>query len=109
MIKVEVIEDFTLARFDEIKKSLVRKGKEVQGKLFKGDTFECDEELVKYLSGDNVYKKPYVKVIEILPKDISPKDTKAESEKIIPLDEENLKEIAKQVNKAVKKSKKSKK
>lgn len=108
MIKVEVTEDFTLARFGELK-NLVRKNKSEQGKLFKGDVFECDDEMAKYLSGDNSLKRPFVKVIEVLPKDISPKDTALESEKIIPLDEENLNEIAKQVNKAVKKSKKSKK
>lgn len=68
MIKVEVTEDFTLARFDEIKKSLLRKGKEVQGKLFIGDTFECNEEMANYLSGSNKLKRSFVKVIEVLPK-----------------------------------------
>lgn len=68
MIKVEVInEDFTLERFGELK-NIVRKNKEEKGKLFKGDVFECSEELCDYLSGNNPLKKAVVKIIEIKPK-----------------------------------------
>lgn len=55
----------------------------------------CSAQRYEYLKENNA-----VELIEIIP-------TKEET--VIPLDEENLKEIAKQVNKAVKKSKKSKK
>lgn len=68
MIKVEVInDDFTLARFNELK-NIVRKSKEEKGKLFKGDTFECSEELCDYLSGNNPLNKKVVKIIEVEPK-----------------------------------------
>ena len=108
MIKVEVIEGFTLKDFGLLK-NIVRKNADKFGELFVGDVFECDEEMAKYLTGGNKLNKVVVKVIEVLPKkDISPKDTKAESEKIIPLDEENIKAIAEQVNKAVKKTTKKK-
>lgn len=100
MIKVEVIEDFSLADYNLLK-NIVRKGKEQQGKLFKGDIFECDEEMANYLSGSNALKRPFIKVIEILPKE-KPASTK--------LDLEDVKVIAEEVNKAVKKTtKKSKK
>lgn len=68
MIKVEVInEDFTLRKFNELK-NIVRKGRDEKGKLFVGDTFECSEEMAKYLDGDNDLKKSFIKVIEVKPK-----------------------------------------
>ena len=83
MIKVEVInEDFTLERFGELK-NIVRKNKEEKGKLFKGDVFECSEELCDYLSGNNPLKKAVVKIIEIKPK----KENKEEKEAKIVLEE----------------------
>lgn len=68
MIRVEVVnEDFTLEKFDELK-NIVRKNKDQKGKLFIGDTFECDDQMAEYLGGNNYLKKSFIKVIEILPK-----------------------------------------
>lgn len=67
MIKCEVIEAFTLKAFDELK-NIVRKDEELKGKLFEGDTFECDKEMANYLLGDNEANKVVVKVIEVIPK-----------------------------------------
>lgn len=73
MIKVEVInEDFTLERFNELK-NITRKSVEEKGKLFKGDTFECDEKMVDYLTGNNPLNKVVVKVIEVEPVKEAPK------------------------------------
>lgn len=105
MVRCEVIEEFTLGNFKALK-DITRRNINQDGRLFVGDRFTCDDEMAKYLTGNNSQKKVVVKVVEVLPKAIV--DTKIESEKIIPLDDSNLKEIAKQVNKAVKKSKKSK-
>ena len=68
MIKVEVIENFSLKKFDELK-NVQRKNKEHndKGYLFTGDTFECGEEMAKYLTGDNPLKKRVVNIIEIVP------------------------------------------
>ena len=66
MIKCEVVQEFTLEKFDELK-NIQRKSADVKGKLFVGDTFECDEAMAKYLQGDNVLKKTVVKVIEVVP------------------------------------------
>lgn len=68
MIKVEVIEEFTYGDFYKIKDTLVRKSREKEGWLFVGDNFECDEETLKYLTGDNRLHKVVVKVVEVIPK-----------------------------------------
>lgn len=67
MIKVETIKDFTLNDFNKIT-NIQRKLIEQEGKLFVGDTFECDEKMAKYLSGDNDKKAVVVKIVEIMPK-----------------------------------------
>ena len=66
MIKVEVIEKFTLKRFGEIK-NLVRKSDGKDGELRVGDIFECSKDLANYLTGDNALNKTVVKVIEVEP------------------------------------------
>lgn len=66
MIKVEVIEDFTLQKFGEIK-NIERKGKSQEGKLFIGDIFECNEKMADYLTGNNSINRAVVKVIEVIP------------------------------------------
>ena len=79
MIKVEVIEKFTLADYKKlknVKKVATRK----ENEFSVGDTFECDKEMVDYLTGNNAFKKEVVKVVEIKP----------EKEKPIKLDEEDL-------------------
>lgn len=71
MIKVEVIEGFTLGENNDYKfkdlKNIVRAGKEKEGELFIRDTFECTEKMAKYLTGENALKRAFVKVIEVIP------------------------------------------
>lgn len=74
MIKVEVIENFTLKDFDKLK-NIVRFDKDKKGTLFIKDTFECDEKMARYLTGDNIFKKVVVKIIEINPKTTKAKKT----------------------------------
>ena len=64
MIKCEVIEDVSLREFAKLT-NIVRKARNVQGKLFVGDTFECTENMADYLTGNNPLNKAVVKVIEI--------------------------------------------
>ena len=66
MIKCEVIKEFTLEKFDELK-NIQRKGIDTKGKLYVGDTFECNKEMADYLMGDNKNKQVVVKVIEVEP------------------------------------------
>lgn len=96
MIKVEVIEKFTLADYEKLKnveKVMARK----ENEFGVGDTFECDKEMVDYLTGNNAFKKQVVKVIEV------------KEEKPIKLDDEDIKVIAEVVKKATKKTTKKKK
>lgn len=66
MVKCEVIETFTLARFNELK-NIERHNQNTQGKLYVGDRFECEQELAEYLTGKNPLNKVVVKVIEVKP------------------------------------------
>ena len=85
MIKVEVIGGFTLEDYKKlknVKKVTNRKENEFGVK----DTFECDEKMVDYLTGNNALNKVVVKVIEVEPeKDIT--------ETIIDIRSEEVKEI----------------
>jgi len=66
MIKVEAIENFTLEKFNQlenVKKVKTRKGNE----FGVGDTFNCTEKMVDYLTGNNALNKTVVKVIEVEP------------------------------------------
>lgn len=80
MIKVEVTEKFTLERFDKIK-NLIRKGTDIKGKLYVGDTFECDSEMAEYLTGKNALKKVVVKIIEVIPEAEEKKEAHEEPDK----------------------------
>ena len=68
MVKCEVLKDFTLERFDELK-NLVRKNvnKKEKGKLYLGDTFDCTEDMARYLSGENSKKEIVIKLLEVIP------------------------------------------
>ena len=102
MIKVKVVERFRLKDFDKLK-NIKRASIEVYGELLPNDTFECDEEMVKYLSGDNAFKKSFVKVVEILP------ETKSE-EIVLLADNKELEKLGEEIMKHIKpKKKKSKK
>ena len=75
MIKVEVKEEFTLKKFNELK-NIVRKSKEEKGRLFVGDIFECDKDMAEYLTGNNPLNKTVVKVIEVIPEEAKVQATK---------------------------------
>ena len=66
MIKVEVIEKFDLERYNELK-NIQRVKIDKYGSLFVGDTFECSQDLVEYLTGSNRLGRAFVKVIEVKP------------------------------------------
>lgn len=69
MIKCEVVKEFTLERFDELK-NIVRYNPNLkqEKRLYLKDTFECEKELADYLMGGNPNKEVVVKVIEVIPK-----------------------------------------
>lgn len=66
MIKCKVIEKFTLNEFEKLQ-NIKRASIEEKGKLFVNDEFECEEDMAKYLLGENSLKRAFVKVIEVIP------------------------------------------
>lgn len=102
MIKCEVIKEFTLGKFEELK-NIQRKRIETKGKLYVGDIFECTKEMADYLMGNNKDNETVVKVIEVIPAKVEVKIEKPNVEKIV----EKTQEIAKP--KTTKKKKSSKK
>lgn len=68
MVKVEVIENFTLEQFDKLE-DIERIAVEEKGKLFKGDKFKCEKEMAEYLLGNNPKNKTVVKVVEVEPEE----------------------------------------
>ena len=77
MIKVRVINDFSLKEFAKIK-NIERFNYDKVGELYKNDIFECDEKMARYLTGDNSKKEIVVEIIEIKiekPKKEEPKKT----------------------------------
>lgn len=66
MLRVEVLEDFNLGKFNELT-NIERKAQEEQGRLFIGDKFSCTEEMAEYLMGKNALGRSFVKVIEVIP------------------------------------------
>ena len=66
MIKCEVVENFDLKAFGELK-NIIRKSKDDKGKLYIGDTFECSQQMAEYLTGNNPLRKAVVKIIEVQP------------------------------------------
>ena len=69
MIKVEATQQFTLAKFNEIA-NLKRNSQDAPGTIFVGDTFDCSQEMVEYLTGNNSKGVVVVKVIEVIPDEV---------------------------------------
>lgn len=67
MIKCEVICWFTLNDYKKLK-NIQRKTIDKDGELYPGDTFECDEKMAKYLTGENKENKVVVKILQVEPK-----------------------------------------
>lgn len=108
MVKCEVIGEFTLQRYDELK-NIVRVGKEEKGRLFVRDTFECTEEMAEYLTGNNPLKIAVVKIIEIIPEEVSEEVVQAVANAIVEEADEQGKEIKEVVEEIVEESKEEKK
>lgn len=70
MIKVEVIERFSLGK-DDYKKlaNIERKSIEKESELFVGDKFYCEKDMAEYLLGGNRFNRPFVKMLEVAPEE----------------------------------------
>ena len=82
MVKVKVTHEFTYGDYGKIKDSIQRVNRTEEGRLFPGDTFECDEATAKYLNGGNGKGKVVIEILEIEPEikpdvEIKPKKKKS--------------------------------
>ena len=63
-IEVRVINrSFSYHNFNECK-NIIRKGQDIKGWFYVGDTFTCTKQMYEYLSGDNPDKLIVVEMIE---------------------------------------------
>ena len=68
MIRCEALDEFSLSRFRELKNiERAKADKNETGWLYKGDKFECKQDLADYLNGANDYKKSFVRILEVIP------------------------------------------
>ena len=67
MIKCEVIRDFSYNDYEKIKDTIKRKTIDTYGKLYVGDTFECNKDTASYLMGKNEKGAVVVKILEVEP------------------------------------------
>ena len=102
MIRCEVTRSFTLGKYKElinVVKVITRKENEFD----KGDTFECDEEMAKYLTGNNANGDVVVRIIEVVPEE---KEKKGGETKMAEVKEEkkevDTKKVAKNIINATK-------
>lgn len=79
MVKVKVISKFTLQDYKKLK-NVVKVKERKENEFDVGDTFICDEEMTKYLTGDNVVKMAVVEVLEVIPEPKAVKEVKEEPE-----------------------------
>ena len=77
MVKVKATQNFNLEEFNKLK-NIQRQRKDVEGQLFTGDIFECDNKMADYLTGNNDQKITVVEILEVIPEE--PKTIKEEVE-----------------------------
>ena len=78
MIKCEALDDFRFSRFNELK-NIERKDlkKNEINMIYKGDKFECSDDIADYLDKNNAYKKSFITAYETIPdlkKELSKED-----------------------------------
>ena len=80
MVKCEVIKEFTLKKFKELKNLKRKRIERNDNKLNTGDIFECTKEMAEYLTGNNPENEQVVRIIEVIPEE-DVKSTEIVSEK----------------------------
>ena len=89
MIKVKATQNFNLKDFDKLKNIQRATAKADKGTLYEGDTFECNDKMAEYLTGNNDQNISVVEIIEVIPE----------------IKEEPKKEVKQEVKKTTKKKK----
>lgn len=94
MVKCKALQKFNLKAFDELKNIQRATVKADEGTLYKGDTFECNNKMAEYLTGNNDQNVTVVEIIEVIPEKIVIED-KTEVIKIVPKEEKPKKKSKK--------------
>lgn len=109
MVKVEVIEQFSLKDFDKLVNIKRGTGKNKKGELYPTDTFECSKEMVEYLTGKNPLNKVVVKVIEVEPEEVTEEVVQAVADAIVDEAKEQDKSVEEIVEEIIEEKPKKKK
>lgn len=72
MVKVEVTDTFTLKDYEKVE--IISKKGFKPDEFTKGDILKCDDEMAKYLDGENALKKSFIKVLEVIPAKVELKE-----------------------------------
>lgn len=64
MVRARIQKNFTLKDYAKVK--AIKKQSEQKDFFVEGDIIECDEEMAKYLDGDNPLGTSFIKVIEVI-------------------------------------------
>ena len=82
MVKVIVLDNFHLDKFKKLKNiERADVSKNSEGYLYKGDTFECSEDIAEYLMNTEGHRNPANKIfVSRVPLEVIPKDMAVEKE-----------------------------
>lgn len=82
MVKVIVLDNFHLDKFKKLKNiERADVSKNSDGYLYKGDTFECTEDIAEYLMNTEGHRNPANKIfVSRVPLEVIPKDMTVEKE-----------------------------
>lgn len=82
MVKVKVLDNFHLDKFKKLKNiERADVSKNSEGYLYKGDTFECTEDIAEYLMNTEEHRNPANKIfVSRVPLEVVPKNTTIEKE-----------------------------
>jgi GTP:adenosylcobinamide-phosphate guanylyltransferase len=84
MVREEALMDFRLGAFKELRNiKRIDPTRNEDGKLYKGDTFECDEAMAKYLDRNNPTQLELARIIEYIPKEEKKVEEKPKKKPII--------------------------
>ena len=75
MVKCKALQKFNLKAFDELKNIQRATVKADEGVLYVGDTFECNNKMAEYLTGNNDQNVTVIEVIEVIPETIKVEET----------------------------------
>lgn len=104
MIELECIKEFTLGEYNKLT-NIKRSGREEVGRIFVGDTFECDKKMAEYLTGGNKNKEVVAKVIKVMPEEVSEEVVQAVANAIVEEADEQGKGVKEIVEEIVEESK----